>query len=174
MKKQMQNFEDIKEIFNVNVIGTMNVIRFACKSMLENEKDITGQRGVIINVSSVCAFDSYPNVVSFYFTFINILGLLYFSCAYSATKGAIASLTLPLAGSFGENGIRFMCIAPGIFDTQMTNSTPEESEAALNYVPFPKRYGDPLEFGSLVYHIIENRYLNGEVIRLDGATRPKL
>ncbi|VDN54039.1 unnamed protein product [Dracunculus medinensis] len=140
MTNQMQSSEEIKEIFNVNLIGTLNVIRFACKSMLENEKDLTGQRGVIINVSSVCAFD-----------------------------GAIASLTLPLAGSFGENGIRFMCIAPGIFDTPMTRPQKEKNKSKLVYVPFPKRYGDPLEFGSLVYSIIKNRYLNGEVIRIDGG-----
>ncbi|VDN54144.1 unnamed protein product [Dracunculus medinensis] len=142
----------------VNVIGTMNVIQFACQMMAENEKDKDGQRGVIINVSSICAYDN------------NSLH------AYSASKGAISSMTSPLAFEFAKHGIRFMAIAPGLFSTPMINNLMNSGlEERLKYlesiVLSPKRFGNPLEFAALVHHIIENRYLNGEVIRLDGGLR---
>ncbi|KJH49887.1 oxidoreductase, short chain dehydrogenase/reductase family protein [Dictyocaulus viviparus] len=154
-KKMMADPEKIRRTIDVNVIGTFNVIRHGVALMGENMKDSAGQRGVVISTASVAAFDGQSG-----------------QSAYSASKGAIVGMTLPLARDFADDGIRFMAIAPGIFDTPLLSSLPEKVRTFLSQlVPNPSRMGNPEEFGALVQHIIQNRYLNGEVIRLDGALR---
>jgi 3-hydroxyacyl-CoA dehydrogenase / 3-hydroxy-2-methylbutyryl-CoA dehydrogenase len=139
----------------INLIGTFNVIRLAVEQMVKNEPDYEGEKGVIINTASVAAFDGQIGQAD-----------------YSASKGGIVSMTLPIARECAEYGIRVMTIAPGLFDTPLLQSLPEAAKEALGkMVPFPKRLGYPDEFSQLVRHIIENRMLNGEVIRLDGAIR---
>ncbi|VDM46635.1 unnamed protein product [Toxocara canis] len=151
-KKVMADLEQVRRTLDVNVMGSFNVIAHAVEMFAENEKDDLGQRGLIINTASIAAFDGQAGQSS-----------------YSASKGAIASMTLPLARDFADDGIRVMAIAPGIFDTPIMGSFPPKFLSGL--VPHPRRFGMPEEFGALVRHIIENRYLNGEVIRLDGALR---
>lgn len=131
--------------------------RLAAEQMATNEPDEGGERGVIINTSSIHAYDGQSGKV-----------------AYSATKGAINSMTLPMARDLGQHGIRVNAIAPGMFLTPMlTKSRPEPSEQQkmAQIVPFPKRIGDPTEFAQLVQTIIENKMMNGEVIRIDGGVR---
>ncbi|CAI4231964.1 unnamed protein product [Auanema sp. JU1783] len=154
-KKKMSDFEMIKKTINVNVIGSFNVIRHGVALMADNEKDDMGQRGVIISTASVAAYDGQTG-----------------QSAYSASKGAIVGMTLPLARDFADDGIRVMAIAPGLFNTPLLSALPEKVTKFLaQLVPNPSRLGNPLEYGALAKHIIENRYLNGEVIRLDGAIR---
>ncbi|KAJ1352875.1 hypothetical protein KIN20_009364 [Parelaphostrongylus tenuis] len=154
-KKKMADPEKIQRTIDVNLMGAFNVIRHGVALMGENEKDESGQRGVVINTASVAAFDGQTG-----------------QSAYSATKGAIVGMTLPLARDFADDGIRFMAIAPGLFDTPLLSSLPEKVRTFLSQlVPNPSRMGSPEEFGALVQHIIQNRYLNGEVIRLDGSLR---
>lgn len=146
-----------EEISKINLMGTFNVTRLAAQHMATNEPDEGGERGVIINTSSVHAYDGQSGKV-----------------AYSASKGAINSMTLPLARDLGRHGIRVNTIAPGMFLTPMlTKSRPEPSEQQkmAQIVPFPKRIGDPAEFAQLVQTIIENKMINGEVIRIDGGVR---
>lgn len=141
----------------INLTGTFNVTRLAAEQMATNEPDEGGERGVIINTSSIHAYDGQSGKV-----------------AYSATKGAINSMTLPMARDLGQHGIRVNAIAPGMFLTPMlTKSRPEPSEQQkmAQIVPFPKRIGDPTEFAQLVQTIIENKMMNGEVIRIDGGVR---
>ncbi|VDM62657.1 unnamed protein product [Angiostrongylus costaricensis] len=154
-KKKMGDSEKIQRTIDVNVMGTFNVIRHGVALMGENEKDESGQRGVVISTASVAAYDGQTG-----------------QSAYSASKGAIVGMTLPLARDFADDGIRFMAIAPGLFDTPLLSSLPEKVRTFLSQlVPNPSRMGNPEEFGALVQHIIQNRYLNGEVIRLDGSLR---
>jgi NAD(P)-dependent dehydrogenase (short-subunit alcohol dehydrogenase family) len=142
-------------IIRVNLIGTINVSRLGCAAMAKNEPDEEGERGVIINTASVAAFEGQIG-----------------QTAYSASKGGIVALTLPLARDLARWGIRVMTIAPGIFDTPLLAQLPEKVRAALGEsVPFPPRLGRPGEYAQLARHIIENTMLNGEVIRLDGALR---
>jgi NAD(P)-dependent dehydrogenase (short-subunit alcohol dehydrogenase family) len=130
-------------------------MRLAAAAMTANEPTTTGERGVIVNTASVSAFDGQIGQV-----------------AYSASKGAIVSMTLPVARELARYGIRVVAIAPGIFDTPLMASLPEAARESLAaQVPFPPRLGRPPEFAALVKHIIENEMLNGEVIRLDGAIR---
>jgi NAD(P)-dependent dehydrogenase (short-subunit alcohol dehydrogenase family) len=143
------------KVLGVNVAGTFNVMRLAAAAMTANEPTTTGERGVIVNTASVSAFDGQIGQV-----------------AYSASKGAIVSMTLPVARELARYGIRVVAIAPGIFDTPLMASLPEAARESLAaQVPFPPRLGRPPEFAALVKHIIENEMLNGEVIRLDGAIR---
>ncbi|TKR77300.1 hypothetical protein L596_018297 [Steinernema carpocapsae] len=154
-KKQLAPLDKIQKTLDVNVVGTFNVMRHAIELMSENEKDDMNQRGVIINTSSVAAFDGQTG-----------------QSAYSASKGAIAAITLPLARDFADDGIRVMAIAPGLFNTPLLSSLPDKVKNFLSQlVPNPSRMGHPEEYGALVQHILENRYLNGEVIRLDGSLR---
>ena len=142
-------------VIGVNLIGTFNVIRLAAAAMVGNRPDEEGGRGVIVNTASVAAFDGQIG-----------------QAAYAASKGGVVSMTLPLAREFARSGIRVATIAPGLFDTPMMASLPEEARASLgNQVPFPSRLGRPEEYAALVRHIVENDLLNGEVIRLDGAIR---
>ena len=147
--------ESFSQVINVNLIGSFNMLRLAAAAMAETSADADGERGVIINTASVAAFDGQIG-----------------QAAYAASKGAIASLTLPAARELARFGIRVMTIAPGIFETpMMAGMTPEVRESLAAGVPFPPRLGKPDEYASLVRHIIENSMLNGEVIRLDGALR---
>jgi 3-hydroxyacyl-CoA dehydrogenase / 3-hydroxy-2-methylbutyryl-CoA dehydrogenase len=151
----MHNIDDFKRVLNVNVAGTFNVIRWACHIMADNRPDTQGQRGVIVNTASVAAYEGQIGQV-----------------AYAASKGAIASMTLPLARDLSNMGIRVCAIAPGVFHTPMLDSLPTKVKAILgNMVPFPARLGNATDYAHLAQAIIENSYLNGEVIRLDGALR---
>lgn len=151
----MHNLEEFKRVLNINVSGTFNVIRWACHLMSNNQPNVQGQRGVIINTSSIAAYDGQIGQV-----------------AYSASKGAIVSMTLPLARDLSNMGVRVCAIAPGVFHTPMLAALPEKVRTLLgNMVPFPRRLGQPDDFARLAQTIVENPYLNGEVIRLDGALR---
>jgi NAD(P)-dependent dehydrogenase (short-subunit alcohol dehydrogenase family) len=142
-------------VIQINLIGTFNVIRLAGAVMAQNEPGAGGERGVIVNTASVAAFDGQIG-----------------QAAYSASKGGVVSMTLPLARELARYGIRVMTIAPGIFNTPMLAGLPEAAQQSLaQQVPFPPRLGQPAEYAALVRHIIENEMLNGEVIRLDGAIR---
>jgi NAD(P)-dependent dehydrogenase (short-subunit alcohol dehydrogenase family) len=139
----------------INLIGTFNVIRLAAVKLAENEPDEEGERGVIVNTASVAAYDGQIG-----------------QAAYAASKGGVVSLTLPVARELASSGIRLVTIAPGIFETPMLAALPEDAKESLGkQVPFPKRLGKPEEYAALTKHIVENRMLNGEVIRLDGAIR---
>ncbi|XP_036889657.1 3-hydroxyacyl-CoA dehydrogenase type-2 [Sturnira hondurensis] len=154
-KNQAHTLEDFQRILNVNLLGTFNVIRLVAGEMGQNEPDQGGQRGVIINTASVAAFEGQVG-----------------QAAYSASKGGIVGMTLPIARDLAPMGIRVITIAPGLFDTPLMNSLPEKVRNFLgSQVPFPRRLGDPAEYGHLVQSIIENPFINGEVIRLDGAIR---
>ncbi len=143
------------KVIRVNLIGTFNVARLAAWAIARNESTADGERGVIINTASVAAFDGQIG-----------------QAAYSASKGGIVGLTLPLARDLSGLGIRVMTIAPGLFDTPLLAALPEEVKTSLGaMVPFPKRLGKPAEYAQLAKQIIENPMLNGEVIRLDGAIR---
>ena len=139
----------------VNLIGSFNMIRLAAEAMAKNEPEATGERGVLISTASVAAYDGQIG-----------------QAAYSASKGGVVGMTLPIARDLARNGIRNMTIAPGIFGTPMMFGMPKEVQEALAAsVPFPSRLGTPADYAKLVKHIIENDMLNGEVIRLDGAIR---
>lgn len=147
--------ERFDRVLRVNVTGTFNVVRLAAAAMANNEAGPDGERGVIILTSSVAAFDGQIG-----------------QAAYAASKGAVASLTLPLAREYARFGIRVLSIAPGLFHTPLLAGLPEEAMKQLAAtVPFPARLGDPSEFAALAMHMVQNRMLNGEVVRLDGALR---
>jgi NAD(P)-dependent dehydrogenase (short-subunit alcohol dehydrogenase family) len=139
----------------VNLIGSFNMIRLAAEAMSQNEPESTGERGVMISTASVAAYDGQIG-----------------QAAYSASKGGVVGMTLPIARDLARNGIRNMTIAPGIFGTPMMFGMPQEVQDSLAAsVPFPSRLGTPQDYAKLARHIIENEMLNGEVIRLDGAIR---
>lgn len=139
----------------VNLVGSFNVSKAAADRMQHNEPNADGERGVIINTASVAAWEGQIG-----------------QAAYSASKGGVVAMTLPMAREFTRFGIRVMAIAPGVFHTPMVDTMPEEVQQALgDSVPFPKRLGKPGEFGALCRHIVENAYFNGSAIRLDGAVR---
>jgi NAD(P)-dependent dehydrogenase (short-subunit alcohol dehydrogenase family) len=139
----------------VNLIGTFNVIRLTAQQMSTNERNAEGERGVVVNTASVAAFDGQIG-----------------QAAYSASKGGVVGMTLPIARDLASLGIRVCTIAPGTFDTPMLAMAPEPVRQALAaQIPFPSRLGRPGEFAALVRHIVENPMLNGETIRLDGAIR---
>jgi len=145
-----------QHIVNVNLIGTFNVLRLCAEVMQSNEAQTEdGERGVIINVASIAAFDGQTG-----------------QAGYAASKGGIVSMTLPIARDLGKRGIRVMCVAPGIFETPLMSAAPAEvREPLIDITQFPKRLGDPVEFASQVAHIVNCGYLNGEVIRLDAGVR---
>jgi len=149
------SLDSFTKVIQINLVGTFNVIRLAAAAMVGNDPGADGGRGVIVNTASVAAFDGQIGQV-----------------AYAASKGGVASMTLPLAREFARSGIRVATVAPGLFDTPMMAGLPEEARGSLgNQVPFPSRLGRPEEYAALVRHIVENDMLNGEVIRLDGAIR---
>lgn len=144
-----------QRVINVNLIGTFNMMRLAAAAMEKNSPSSSGERGVLVNTSSVAAFEGQMGQI-----------------AYCASKGAVASMTLPAARELARNGIRVVAIAPGIFDTPLLAGLPEPARVSLGQqVPFPSRLGHPSEFATLVQHILENEMLNGCVLRLDGALR---
>ena len=147
--------ETFSRSVQVNLIGSFNMIRLAADAMSKNEPESTGERGVLISTASVAAYDGQIG-----------------QAAYSASKGGIVGMTLPIARDLARNGIRNMTIAPGIFGTPMLFGMPQEVQDSLAAgVPFPSRLGTPQDYAKLARHIIENDMLNGEVIRLDGAIR---
>jgi NAD(P)-dependent dehydrogenase (short-subunit alcohol dehydrogenase family) len=154
-KYGVHGLESFQKVISVNLVGTFNAIRLASAVMAENEPTAGGERGVIINTASVAAFDGQIG-----------------QAAYSASKGGIVGMTLPIARELARSGIRVMTIAPGIFDTPLLGALPEPARISLGQqVPFPPRLGKPSEYAALAKHIVENEMLNGETIRLDGAIR---
>jgi NAD(P)-dependent dehydrogenase (short-subunit alcohol dehydrogenase family) len=146
--------DGFKKVIEVNLIGTFNVLRLAAERIAKTEP-LGEERGVIINTASVAAFDGQIG-----------------QAAYSASKGGVVGMTLPIARDLSRELIRVVTIAPGLFKTPLLGSLPEEAQKSLGkQVPHPARLGDPDEYGALAVHIIENPMLNGEVIRLDGAIR---
>jgi NAD(P)-dependent dehydrogenase (short-subunit alcohol dehydrogenase family) len=142
-------------VVNINLIGTFNVIRLAAVAIARGDPNAAGERGVIVNTASVAAFEGQIGQV-----------------AYSASKGGIVGMTLPIARDLARDGIRVVTIAPGIFDTPLLGALPEPARISLGQqVPFPPRLGRPEEYAALAQHIVENEMLNGCVIRLDGAIR---
>jgi 3-hydroxyacyl-CoA dehydrogenase/3-hydroxy-2-methylbutyryl-CoA dehydrogenase len=147
--------EAFAKTININLIGTFNIASLAAEAMAKNAPDEDGQRGVIINTASVAAFDGQTG-----------------QAAYSASKGGVVGMTLPMARDLGRYGIRVMTIAPGIFDTPMMQGVSEEyRQPLIAMVQNPKRFGAPAEYGRLCVSIVENNYLNGETIRIDGSIR---
>ena len=147
--------EAFAQVIDVNLIGTFNAIRLAAAEMAKNAPDSEGERGVIVTTASIAAYEGQIG-----------------QAAYSASKAAIAGMTLPIAREFAQHGIRVMTIAPGLFDTPLLASLPEEAKLSLGkQVPFPSRLGRPEEFARLVQAILVSPMLNGSVIRLDGAIR---
>jgi NAD(P)-dependent dehydrogenase (short-subunit alcohol dehydrogenase family) len=142
-------------VVTINLIGTFNMIRLAAQAMAQAVPNAAGERGVIVNTASVAAFDGQIG-----------------QAAYSASKGGIVGMTLPIARDLSRNGIRVVTIAPGLFLTPMLLGLPKEAQDSLGkQVPFPPRLGKPEEYALLARQIVENEMLNGETIRLDGAIR---
>ena len=149
------SLDHYKRIIDINLVGTFNVARLASAEIAKNEPESDGARGVIINTASIAAFDGQMGQVG-----------------YSSSKAAIAGMSLPMARDLARNGIRVMAIAPGIFMTPMLAGLPEDVQTGLAAsVTCPKRLGDPSEYAALARFIVENGYLNGETIRIDGALR---
>jgi NAD(P)-dependent dehydrogenase (short-subunit alcohol dehydrogenase family) len=149
------SLEVFARVIEINLIGTINALRVLAAAMSENEPDGDGERGVCVITASVAAFDGQIGQV-----------------AYAASKGGVASVTLPVARELAGKGIRVVAIAPGLFATPMLAGLPQAARDSLGAsVPFPARLGDPSEYAALVRHIVTNSMLNGEVIRLDGALR---
>ena len=156
-KDHPHSLASFTKVIQVNLIGTFNVIRLAAAAMAQGEprEGTTGERGVIVNTASVAAFDGQIG-----------------QAGYSASKGGVVGMTLPIARELARYGIRVVTIAPGIFDTPMLAGLPEPARQSLGQqVPFPPRLGRPDEYAALARHIVENEMLNGEVIRLDGGLR---
>jgi len=154
-KSEPHDLERFRRVIEVNLIGTFNLMRLAAAAMVDNDPVHEGGRGVIINTASVAAFDGQVGQAS-----------------YSASKGGIVALTLPAARDLAGSLVRVATIAPGIFDTPLLGELPDEVRESLGeMVPHPSRLGRPDEFAAMALAIVENEYLNGEVIRLDGAIR---
>jgi NAD(P)-dependent dehydrogenase (short-subunit alcohol dehydrogenase family) len=142
-------------IIQINLIGTFNALRFASYAMIANEPLEDSERGVCVTTASIAAYDGQVGQI-----------------AYSASKGGVVGMTLPAARDLSQYGIRVNTIAPGLFDTPLLAALPEEARQKLGAgVPYPQRLGEPAEYANLACHILENRMLNGETIRLDGALR---
>lgn len=154
-KKGVMPLDAFSRVVQINLVGTFNVIRLAAEKMAENKPSSEGERGVIVNTASAAAFEGQIG-----------------QAAYSASKGGVVGMTLPIARELAAHGIRVVTIAPGLFMTPMAAGLPEAAIEALGKaVPFPSRLGNAPEFALLVQQIVENPYLNGETIRLDGALR---
>jgi NAD(P)-dependent dehydrogenase (short-subunit alcohol dehydrogenase family) len=151
----MHDLELFRRVIEVNLIGTFNTVRIVANTMLTNDPNDAGERGVLVLTSSIAAEEGQIG-----------------QAAYAASKGGIASLVLPLAREFGRFGIRVMAIAPGVFDTPLMTAAPAAVRSSLEQqIPFPARFGQPAEFAQLVQQILENSYLNGTTLRLDGGIR---
>ncbi len=154
-KEAPHDLSRFARVININLIGTFNMIRLAADAMAKAVPNASGERGVIINTASVAAFDGQIG-----------------QAAYSASKGGVVGMTLPIARDLSRNGIRVVTIAPGLFLTPMLLGLPKEAQDSLGkQVPFPSRLGKPEEYAALARQIVENEMLNGETIRLDGAIR---
>lgn len=154
-KEGPHSLDHYKRIIDINLVGSFNVARLAAAEMATNDPDDDGARGVIVNTASVAAYEGQVGQV-----------------AYSASKGGIVGMTLPMARDLADKGIRVCSIAPGLFLTPLLEGLPEDVQASLGaQVPFPPRLGDPADYAAMVDHITRNPMLNGEVIRLDGAIR---
>ncbi|GGF19775.1 3-hydroxyacyl-CoA dehydrogenase [Halobacillus andaensis] len=154
-KEGSHRLDSFQKVIEVNLTGTFNMIRLTAEKMIGNQSNEEGERGIIINTASIAAFDGQIG-----------------QAAYSASKGGVASMTLPISRELARFGIRVMTIAPGLFETPMFDVLPAAAKEALGKsTPFPNRLGQPREYGKLALSIIENPMLNGEVIRLDGAIR---
>ncbi len=154
-KEGPHSLEVFSKVIQVNLIGTFNVLRLSAEAMTRNDIDDGGERGAIVNTASIAAFEGQIGQV-----------------AYAASKGGIVGLTLPSARELARYGIRVVTLAPGLFDTPLMAGLPEKARISLGeQVPFPSRLGRPEEYADLVLHVFENRMINGEVIRLDGALR---
>jgi NAD(P)-dependent dehydrogenase (short-subunit alcohol dehydrogenase family) len=149
------SLDAFRRVIEVNLNGTFNAVRLAAEAIARSEPQEDGQRGVIVMTASISAFEGQIG-----------------QAAYSASKGGVASLALPLAREFGQHGIRVVAIAPGVFDTPMMKAAPDKVRQSLeSQIPFPRRLGQADEFAALVCHVFENNMLNGCVLRLDGAMR---
>lgn len=147
--------DQFNKVIQINLIGTVNVIRLAAEKMIDNDPNDDGEKGVVINTASVAAFEGQIG-----------------QAAYAASKAAVVGLTLPVAREFAAYGIRIVTIAPGLFETPMLAGLPDKVKDSLaQMVPFPRRLGRPSEFADMVRHIVENACLNGTTIRLDSAIR---
>lgn len=154
-KEGPHGLDSFAKVVTVNLIGTFNMIRLAADAMAKNNPNDQGERGVIVSTASVAAFEGQIG-----------------QAAYTASKGGVAAMTLPIARELARTGIRVLTIAPGIMETPMLLGMPAEVQESLGkMVPFPSRLGKPAEYARLVKHMAENSYLNGEVVRLDGAIR---
>lgn len=154
-RKGAHDLDTFARTVSINLVGTFNMLRLAAEAIAQQAPEEGGERGVIVNTASIAAYDGQIG-----------------QAAYAASKGGVASLTLPAARELARSGIRVVTIAPGIFATPMMAGMPDEVQDALGAsVPFPPRLGRPTEYAAMVKHIIENQMLNGEVIRLDGALR---
>jgi NAD(P)-dependent dehydrogenase (short-subunit alcohol dehydrogenase family) len=154
-KEGPHQLASFQRAIGVNLVGTFNMIRIAAEAMSKGAANASGERGVIVNTASVAAFDGQIG-----------------QAAYSASKGGVVAMTLPIARELARFGIRVVTIAPGIFETPMMKGMSQELQESLaRMVPFPPRLGRPDEYAAMVAHIVENEMLNGETIRLDGAIR---
>ncbi len=154
-KDAPHSLANFTKVITINLIGTFNMIRLAAEAMCKASPNAAGERGVVVNTASVAAFDGQIG-----------------QAAYSASKGGIVGMTLPIARDLSRNGIRVVTIAPGLFETPLLHGLPKEAQESLGkQVPFPPRLGRPPEYAQLVRAIVENEMLNGETIRLDGAIR---
>jgi NAD(P)-dependent dehydrogenase (short-subunit alcohol dehydrogenase family) len=146
---------NFRRVVEINLVGTFNVVRHAAGAIRAQPTGDDGERGVIITTSSIASDEGQVG-----------------QAAYAASKGGVAAMTLPIARELARHGIRIVCVAPGVFETpMMAGLPPDVRQSLVEQIPFPARFGDPLEFAALVEHIVENRMLNGSIIRLDGAMR---
>jgi len=153
--KGPHGIDSFERVLAVNLVGTFNALRLASSTMLANEPDAEGERGVCVNTASIAAYDGQIGQI-----------------AYAASKGGVVAMTLPAARDLAASGIRVCAIAPGLFDTPLLAGLPADARAGLAAsMPFPARLGRPEEFAALACQIVENTMLNGEVVRLDGALR---
>lgn len=154
-KKGPHPLDQYNKVIAVNLVGTFNVMRLAAADMLDAEALDNGERGVVINTASIAGFEGQVG-----------------QAAYASSKAGVVGLTLPAAREFAKTGVRVVCIAPGIFGTPMMAGLPQNVQDSLGAsVPFPSRLGDPGEYARLALHIVDNTYINGDVIRIDGALR---
>ena len=154
-KKGPLSIENFNKTVQLNLIGTMNVIRLAAEQMVKNDPNEDGEKGVVINTASAAAFEGQVG-----------------QAAYSASKAGVVGMTLPIAREFADYGIRVFTIAPGLFRTPLVEKLPHKVQVSVaSHIPFPKRFGKPSEFAMLVRHIVENPMFNGATVRLDGAIR---
>ena len=154
-KKGLMPLEKFKKVIDINLIGTFNVMRYAVERMVANDPNEDGERGLIINTASIAAFEGQIG-----------------QSAYSASKAGVVGLTLPVARELANQGVRIACIVPGLFETPLAAGLPDKvKDSLISMIPFPQRFGRPEEYAMLAVHIMENAFINGTTIRLDGALR---